>query len=332
MADTGQPQADRRAGALRRPGRGQVLPLRQLHRGLPVLRGAVHLPAKLDALPPDGAGGQAAGQPRAVALLLLRRVLRAVPARGRARRDHDEPAPLADRAVRLHRHLARSSTAPGSSSSAPSSWWRCSPGSGSSLYGFSPRQHRAVYDGPGAFLPSSCVHWFDWGMAGVLLALAPDQLRPHVVVHMGRDTDAARVRSAPTCARPGCSRSTSSPRSATAKCERKRPWLIHLVLMLSYVTMLVLIMFFLHAMQSGPAIDWQVHVFGYAATIGLLVTTVVFLRSRLQKDRDPVPALARDRLDLPRHAVRRGRDRDPAARPAPLGPRRRRPTSSTSST
>ena len=36
------------------------------------------------------------------------------------------------------------------------------------------------------------------------------------------------------------------------QCERKRPWAIHLALMLSYVTMLVLIMFFLHQMQSGP--------------------------------------------------------------------------------
>ena len=53
-----------------------------------------------------------------------------------------------------------------------------------------------------------------------------------------------------------------------AKCERKRPWAIHLALMLSYVTMLVLIMFFLQEMQAGPAIDWRVHVFGYLATVG----------------------------------------------------------------
>jgi ferredoxin len=46
------------------------------------------------------------GDPRALALLLLRRVLGPVPARRRARRDDDEPAALADGAVRLHRHLA----------------------------------------------------------------------------------------------------------------------------------------------------------------------------------------------------------------------------------
>jgi len=34
-------------------------------------------------------------------------------------------------------------------------------------------------------------------------------------------------------------------------CENKRPWATHLVLMLSYLTMLVLIMFFLKEMQSG---------------------------------------------------------------------------------
>jgi heterodisulfide reductase subunit C/quinone-modifying oxidoreductase subunit QmoC len=53
--------------------------------------------------------------------------------------------------------------------------------------------------------------------------------------------------------------------------------------MLSYVTMLILIMFFLEAMWAGPAINWSVHAFGLAATAGLLVTTVVFLRKRLKK-------------------------------------------------
>src|SRR5665647_3654012 len=68
-----------------------------------------------------------------------------------------------------------------------------------------------------------------------------------------------------------------------ARCEQKRPWVIHLVLMLSYVTMLILIMFFLAPMWSGPAVNWSVHVFGLAATAGLLVTTIIFLRKRLKK-------------------------------------------------
>ena len=68
-----------------------------------------------------------------------------------------------------------------------------------------------------------------------------------------------------------------------AQCERKRPWAIHLGLVLSYVTMLILIMFFLGFMQSGPDVDWRVHVFGYLATVGLLGSTIFFLTKRLQK-------------------------------------------------
>ena len=39
--------------------------------------------------------------------------------------------------------------------------------------------------------------------------------------------------------------------------------------MLSYVTMLVLIMFFLDQLQAGPDIHWSVHAFGYLASLGL---------------------------------------------------------------
>ena len=54
--------------------------------------------------------------------------------------------------------------------------------------------------------------------------------------------------------------------------------------MLSYVTMLVLIMFFLREMASGPSIDWRVHLFGYLASAGLIVAVVINLRGRLKKD------------------------------------------------
>jgi nitrate reductase gamma subunit len=53
--------------------------------------------------------------------------------------------------------------------------------------------------------------------------------------------------------------------------------------MLSYLTMLVLIMFFLHQMQHGPAINWIAHGFGYAAALGLAVTTIYALRGRLRR-------------------------------------------------
>jgi nitrate reductase gamma subunit len=55
------------------------------------------------------------------------------------------------------------------------------------------------------------------------------------------------------------------------------------VLMLSYVTMLVLIMFFLHYVQEGPQINWAVHAFGYAASLGLVIAIVFFIKARLSK-------------------------------------------------
>jgi heterodisulfide reductase subunit C/quinone-modifying oxidoreductase subunit QmoC len=48
--------------------------------------------------------------------------------------------------------------------------------------------------------------------------------------------------------------------------------------------MLLLIMFFLEYMASGPEVDWRVHVFGIAATIGLLATTIWAMRGRLLKN------------------------------------------------
>jgi hypothetical protein len=70
-----------------------------------------------------------------------------------------------------------------------------------------------------------------------------------------------------------------------AQCGEKMPWFIHLTLMLSYVVMFTLIMFFLHDMQKGPAIDWRFHGFGYAASAGLIVTVIWALRGRLKKAR-----------------------------------------------
>jgi quinone-modifying oxidoreductase, subunit QmoC len=131
----------------------------------------------------------------------------------------------------------------------------------------------------GAFLPSHYVHIFDWTLACVLLAfLIPNCMRMWWFT-IGRD------------------KSVHIPFTAyvkwlfilpvhfvtqkrMAKCERKRPWVIHLVLMLSYVTMLILIMFFLFEMASGPSINWWVHGFGLAAAAGLLITTIFALRGR----------------------------------------------------
>jgi len=62
------------------------------------------------------------------------------------------------------------------------------------------------------------------------------------------------------------------------------PWLLHLGLMLGYVTMLILVMFFIKNLQAEPEIKWSVHVFGYFATIGLMAGTVYFIRNRIKRN------------------------------------------------
>lgn len=138
------------------------------------------------------------------------------------------------------------------------------------------------YGGPDAFLPSSGVHIFDWVLAGVLLALLL--------------TNSARMWYFTTLkgrsVRPGLGSYLRKlyvlplhffTQMRFAKCSARRPWIIHLILMLSYTTMLVLIMGFLPQMWAGPEIDWRVHVFGYLATVGLLFTTVFAMRGRRKK-------------------------------------------------
>lgn len=154
-------------------------------------------------------------------------------------------------------------------------------GAGFLLYGFS-QGNITQYNGPDAFLPASSIHIFDWTLAAVLLALLLTNCARMWWFTVGRDTKvhvplSAYVRKIyllPT---------HFFTQMRYARCEQKRPWVIHLVLMLSYVTMLILIMFFLAPMWSGPAVNWSVHVFGLAATAGLLVTTIIFLRKRLKK-------------------------------------------------
>jgi nitrate reductase gamma subunit len=53
--------------------------------------------------------------------------------------------------------------------------------------------------------------------------------------------------------------------------------------MLSYITMLVLIMVYLEPMQAGPSIRWSVHVFGYAAALGLLLAVGYAIYGRVKK-------------------------------------------------
>ncbi len=138
------------------------------------------------------------------------------------------------------------------------------------------------YDGPNAFLPSAKIHVFDWAMAGLLVFL----LGMNVARMWRFFTKAGDVRASLS------SYLVSLPalpvhffaQPKYRECDRKRPWAVHLALMLSYVTMLVLVMFFLGELASGPEIDWRVHVFGYLASAGLIGAVLLNLRGRLRRD------------------------------------------------
>ena len=140
----------------------------------------------------------------------------------------------------------------------------------------------ASYDGPNAFLPSSSIHIFDWALAFVLLAFLTSNAVRMWWFTMGRDKT-LKVSLGTYVSRAYLLVVHFFTQKRYSQCERKSPWLIHLALMLSYVTMLILIMFFLAEMASGPDVDWRVHVFGYLATIGLVASTIVFLRRRIKK-------------------------------------------------
>jgi quinone-modifying oxidoreductase subunit QmoC len=138
------------------------------------------------------------------------------------------------------------------------------------------------YDGAKAFLPGEKIHFFDWGLAVVLLVLLATNCARMWWFTIGRDKNTrvpitAYIKSAYLLPLHFITQ------MRYAKCERKRPWVVHLILMLSYVTMLVLIMFFVKRMAAGPAIDWRVHAFGLAATVGLLGTTIFAVRGRIKK-------------------------------------------------
>ena len=148
-------------------------------------------------------------------------------------------------------------------------------------FGFS-QGSLASYDGPNAFLPSSSIHIFDWALAFVLLAFLTSNAVRMWWFTMGRDKT-LKVSLGTYVSRAYLLVVHFFTQKRYSQCERKSPWLIHLALMLSYVTMLILIMFFLAEMAAGPDVDWRVHVFGYLATIGLVASTIVFLRRRIKK-------------------------------------------------
>jgi ferredoxin len=140
----------------------------------------------------------------------------------------------------------------------------------------------SVYDGPGAFLPAEAVHLFDWAMGFTLLGLLLVNC-----ARMWRFTMAAeggpRVSAGAYLRHLALLPIHFLTQKRYRECTDKRPWATHLVLVLSYLTMLVLIMFFLREVQAGPAIRWEVHLLGYLASLGLLATTILAVRGRLRK-------------------------------------------------
>jgi quinone-modifying oxidoreductase, subunit QmoC len=141
----------------------------------------------------------------------------------------------------------------------------------------------SIYDGPRAFLPAGAVHLFDWTMAIALSSLLlVNCLRMwHFTMS---DERSVRVSPGAYLRHLWLVVQHFLTQKRYSECGDKRPWVAHLVLMLSYVSMLVLIMFFLRHMQHGPEIRWQVHALGYLASVGLLTTAILALRGRLKKN------------------------------------------------
>jgi quinone-modifying oxidoreductase, subunit QmoC len=141
----------------------------------------------------------------------------------------------------------------------------------------------AVYDGPGAFLPAHAVHIFDWTMASTLgTFLVINCIRMWYFVMRSEKSQrvplSAYVRHLPQVA------VHFFTQKRYRECDEKQPWKIHIFLMLSYVTMLVLIMGFLKYMQYGPKMYILPHLFGWAASVGLITTAIIALRGRMQKN------------------------------------------------
>jgi ferredoxin len=154
-------------------------------------------------------------------------------------------------------------------------------GAGFLAYGFW-QGNIHVYDGPGAFLPSSVVHLYDFFLLGTLLTLLAVNSVRMWWFHVGQRKELGLSLTA------YLKKIYLLPyhfftQMRYAKCGEKSPWAIHLILVLSYVCMEILIMVFLEKMQAGPGIDWRVHVFGYVASLGLLGTLIYMVYGRAKK-------------------------------------------------
>ena len=137
---------------------------------------------------------------------------------------------------------------------------------------------------PGAFLPAAKVHVFDWIMAGVLVVLLGINCVRMWWFTLGGADKEVRVPPGEYLKQLFLVPLHFFTQKRYSQCDRKRPWAVHLVLMLSYLTMLILIMFFLHRMQHGPADRLG----GPRASatrppLGLVVTTIYALVGRVRR-------------------------------------------------
>ncbi|MFH1262932.1 MAG: 4Fe-4S dicluster domain-containing protein [Pseudomonadota bacterium] len=141
----------------------------------------------------------------------------------------------------------------------------------------------SIYDGPNAFLTAGGVHLFDMVLGGFLVIILLTNSFRMWWFSIWKHTEMRPplwdyVRQAYLLPLHFLTQKRYS------QCERKQPWVLHLILVASYVTMFSLIMFFLHELQAGPEIDWRVHAFGYFASAGLLFTVIWAMRGRLRKE------------------------------------------------
>jgi hypothetical protein len=141
----------------------------------------------------------------------------------------------------------------------------------------------SIYDGPNAFLPAHSVHIFDWTM-GIILAF----LLSINCIRMWHFTMRSE-HSVPVPLKTYVRYLLLLPlhfftQKRFRNCEHNSPWINHIVLVFSYLTMLVLVMFFLKDLQSGPKVQWAAHIFGYASAIGIVATASYAIRGRFLKD------------------------------------------------
>lgn len=145
-----------------------------------------------------------------------------------------------------------------------------------------------IYDGEGAFLPSSFIHRYDLIIGGVMaFFLLINAIRMwYFSMFKGVSYPVPwwlyikEIFELPI---------HFFTQKRYAECESNgqqkvyMPWIIHLGMMLGYVIMLLLVMGWIEQLQAGPEIRWSVHIFGYLATIGLVAGTVYFIWHRAIK-------------------------------------------------